>query len=270
MDPRLPERISTKGIYKEYERTKRVIHEGARRTTKGHEAIRRGFTNGHQRNPRRNKREISTKGQKEPPINTEPFAKFVSQQDLLPGRIVIPGSAGVPPAPDLAGRWRLASQTWSVHRMTGTGQQLYKNAGGTPALPGGGNQRPARCRSIQSLQIMTVAPHCHARLRILQKAPRIDTKTDGPPSTTSGTHMLLQFCALGVTMSLDEGFLVLPVLGGYLFPLRVFFRGPSRTAFESFPTPWSSFANQSFCALVSFLAPLPDLWRIPLEPSLTP
>ena len=55
----------------------------------------------------------------------------------MPGRIVIPGSAGVPPAPDLAGRWRLASQTWSVHRMTGTGQQLYKNAGGTPALPGG-------------------------------------------------------------------------------------------------------------------------------------
>ena len=102
-------------------------------------------------------------------VKYEPFAKFASRWDLLPGRVVIPGSAGVPPAPDLAGRWRLASQTWSVHRMTGTGQQLYKNAGGTPALPGG-NQRPARCRSIQSLQIMTLAPHCHARLRILQKA----------------------------------------------------------------------------------------------------
>ena len=35
----------------------------------------------------------------------------------------------------------------------------------------------------------------------------IDTKTDGPSSTTSGTRMLLQFCALGVTMSWDEGFL---------------------------------------------------------------
>ena len=70
-------------------------------------------------------------------VKYEPFAKFASRWDLLPGRIVIPGSAGVPPAPDLAGRWRLASQTWSVHRMTGTGQQLYKNAGGTPALPGG-------------------------------------------------------------------------------------------------------------------------------------
>ena len=36
---------------------------------------------------------------------------------------------------------------------------------------------------------------------------RIDTKTDGPPSTTSATKMHLQFGALGVTMSWDEGFL---------------------------------------------------------------
>ena len=35
---------------------------------------------------------------------------------------------------------------------------------------------------------------------------RIDRKTDGPPSTTSGTKLLLQFGALGVTMSWDEGF----------------------------------------------------------------
>ena len=35
----------------------------------------------------------------------------------------------------------------------------------------------------------------------------MNTKTDGPPSTTSGTKMLLQFCALGVTMSWDDGFL---------------------------------------------------------------
>ena len=35
---------------------------------------------------------------------------------------------------------------------------------------------------------------------------RIDTKTDGPPSTTSGTKILLQFSALGVTMSWDDGF----------------------------------------------------------------
>ena len=36
---------------------------------------------------------------------------------------------------------------------------------------------------------------------------RIDTKTDRLPSTTSGTRMLLQSCALGVTMSWDDGFL---------------------------------------------------------------
>ena len=35
---------------------------------------------------------------------------------------------------------------------------------------------------------------------------RINTKTDGSPSTTSGTKILLQSCALGVTMSWDDGF----------------------------------------------------------------
>ena len=36
---------------------------------------------------------------------------------------------------------------------------------------------------------------------------RIDTKTDGPASTTSGAKMLLQFSSLGVTMSWDDGLL---------------------------------------------------------------
>ena len=35
----------------------------------------------------------------------------------------------------------------------------------------------------------------------------MDTKKDGPPSTTNGTKTLLQFCDLGVTMSWDDGFL---------------------------------------------------------------
>ena len=35
---------------------------------------------------------------------------------------------------------------------------------------------------------------------------RIDRKTDGPASTTSSTKLLLQFGALGVTMSWDDGF----------------------------------------------------------------
>ena len=34
--------------------------------------------------------------------------------------------------------------------------------------------------------------------------PPMNTKTDGPPSTTSGPGMLLQYCSLGVTMSWEE------------------------------------------------------------------
>ena len=45
------------------------------------------------------------------------------------------------------------------------------------------------------------------RLIVNDDEPRMDTKKDGPPSTTNGAKMLLQFCALGVTMSWDEGFL---------------------------------------------------------------
>ena len=54
-------------------------------------------------------------------------------------------------------------------------------------------------------------------------------------------------------------------------------RGPSRTPFESFPTPWDPFADSSFCPLNRYfsalggnLFPLPILWLIPLELSPTP
>ena len=164
-----------------------------------------------------------------------------------------------------------------------------------------------------------------------ENEPRMNTKTDGPPSTTSGTTLLLQFRALGVAMSWDDSFLgarasrphnawhslghlphldqpgtapwlsfglanavpahrvvacsiALKLSGGQRdrmragrprsqampsrrsvplkqihlascpfvvlrapswisFFLRVFIRGPSRTPFESFPTPWSPFAD---------------------------
>ena len=36
---------------------------------------------------------------------------------------------------------------------------------------------------------------------------RIDTKTDGPPSTTTGAKMLLHFCPVGVTLSWEEAHL---------------------------------------------------------------
>ena len=41
----------------------------------------------------------------------------------------------------------------------------------------------------------------------IHEGARRDTKTDGPPSMTSGAKMLLHFSALGVTMSWDDGFL---------------------------------------------------------------
>ena len=54
------------------------------------------------------------------------------------------------------------------------------------------------------------ADHSRKHGRSLMKTnhewTRRDTKTGAPPSTTSGTRMLLQFCALGVTMSWDDGF----------------------------------------------------------------
>ena len=55
------------------------------------------------------------------------------------------------------------------------------------------------------------ADHSRKNSRSLTKTnhewTRIDSKRDRPPSTTSGTKMLLQFRALGVAMSWDEGFL---------------------------------------------------------------
>ena len=72
-------------------------------------------------------------------------------------------------------------------------------------------------------------------------------------------------------------FVVVDPLRGFLFPLSFFLRGPSRTPFESFPTPWSPCADYSFTPLNRYfsavrgnLFPLPDLGRIPLEPSPTP
>ena len=71
------------------------------------------------------------------PLSLEPFAKFASRWDLLPGRVVIPGSAGVPPAQDLAGSWRLASQGWSVHLPTGAGAAPLQECGRDARAPRG-------------------------------------------------------------------------------------------------------------------------------------
>ena len=68
----------------------------------------------------------------------------------------------------------------------------------TPVCPPVG---PPPCRADHSRK------NGRSLLKMNHEWTRIDQKTDGPPSTTSGTKMLLQFCALGVTMSWDDGFL---------------------------------------------------------------
>ena len=60
---------------------------------------------------------------------------------------------------------------------------------------------PPPCRADHSRK------NSRSLMKTNQEWTQIDTNTDGPASTTSGTKMLLQFCALGVTMSWDDGFL---------------------------------------------------------------
>ena len=78
---------------------------------------------------------------------------------------------------------------------------------------------PPRTGSRQPRSLATPPPcradHSRKNSRSLMKTnhqwtrmnTQIDQKTDGPASTTSGTKILLRFCALGVTMSWDDGFL---------------------------------------------------------------
>ena len=99
-----------------------------------------------------------------------------------------------------------------------------QDAGGTPALPGdavpavrwgvsGGRLlRMPTCTLWETLVCPRAGPppgradHSRKNGLVDENEPRMNTKTDGHPSTTSGAKMLLQFCALGVTMSWDEGF----------------------------------------------------------------
>ena len=55
-----------------------------------------------------------------PPTDQSLPGGSVSAVPLQDG-VIAPGSAGVPPAQDLAGSWRLASQGWSVHPPTDAG-----------------------------------------------------------------------------------------------------------------------------------------------------
>ena len=137
------------------------------------------------------------------------------------------------------------------------------------------------------------------RTIVNEDEPRMDTKTDEPPSGTGGTKMLLRYCVLGVTMSWDEcplgarasrphkarhslGHLPLLVsffvalhgpLSSLFQPLKV----PSRTPFPTFGGSLLSLLQPlrgpswiSFCLFVEILSPLGAPRRIPLEPSPTP
>ena len=153
--------------------------------------------------------------------------------------------------------------------------KMGQDAGGTPALPGdavpavrwgvsGGRLlRKPTCTLWESPVCPRAGPppargdHSRKNGRSLMNMnhewTQIDTNTDEPPSTTSGTKMLLQFCALGVTSC------------PFTDPFRVFSNPlESLRGFIFCPL------NRSFIALGGNLFSLPNLWRIPLEPSPTP
>ena len=71
---------------------------------------------------------------------------------------MIPGSAGVPPAQDLAGSWRLASQGWSVHLPTGAGAAPLQECGRDARAPRGKPMAgQVQIRILQKAQV----PFCH-------------------------------------------------------------------------------------------------------------
>ena len=70
-----------------------------------------------------------------------------------------------------------------------------------PPLRSSRSAGPPPCRADHSRE------NGRSFMKMNHEWTRMDTKTDGPPSTTSGTKILLQFRDLGVTMSWDDGFL---------------------------------------------------------------
>ena len=51
---------------------------------------------------------------------------------------------------------------------------------------------------------ITRGRNCRSFLKTNHEWTRIGTRTDGPPSTTTGATMLLHFCPVGVTLSWEE------------------------------------------------------------------
>ena len=76
---------------------------------------------------------------------------------------------------------------------------------------GYGRGRRAAALFIRKLQWRLAGPRSFEEKRLVvyeivkEYEPRMDTKTDGLPSTTSGAKMLLRFCPVGKTISWDDG-----------------------------------------------------------------
>ena len=91
-----------------------------------------------------------------------------------------------------------------AHRVAACSIALKLSGGQRDSMRAGrprSQARPARrCRADHSRK------NGRSSMKMNHEWTRINTNTNGPPSTTSGTKMLLQFCALGVTMPWDDGF----------------------------------------------------------------
>ena len=114
------------------------------------------------------------------------------------------------------------------HRTEARRRPKGQDAGGTPALPGdavpavpwgvsGGRLLRMPTCTLWETPVCPRAgpPPCRADhstkngrplIELNHEWTRIDQKTGAPPSTTSSAKILLPFCALGVTMSWDDGF----------------------------------------------------------------
>ena len=89
-----------------------------------------------------------------------------------------------------------------------------KDAGGTPALPGdarrGGSFEgetglfQASSAPATTTVRITQRENSRSSMKTNHQWTRIGTRTDGPPSTTTGAKMLRHFCPVGVTLSWEE------------------------------------------------------------------
>ena len=62
------------------------------------------------------------------------------------------------------------------------------------------SRAPARPKTVR----ITQRENSRSSMKTNHQWTRIGTRTDGPPSTTTGAKMLLHFCPVGVTLSWEE------------------------------------------------------------------